>query len=180
MIWINDGITKKKKMTDDDRCEYHFQHSLPIMQKIFGWCIRYKNSEEYEQYSQLGKASAYFLRHYLGLSLFCYVPGIPLDNNRTEETLRCPIRGRNQYHFFRTVEGARVASIHLTILMTAIRAGINHVDYLETVLRYHEAVAADPQAWLPWNYKDALKQVEYPDESARYTVNPLANSKLVA
>jgi hypothetical protein len=167
-------------MTDDERCEYHFRHSLPIMQKIFSWCIRYQNSEDYEQYSQLGKAAAYFLRHYLGLSLFCFVPGIPLDNNRTEETLRCPIRGRNQYHFFKTVEGARVASIHLTILMTAIRAGINHLDYLEAALRHHEEVAADPEAWLPWNYKDALKRVEQPDDSTPYTVNPLAKSKLVA
>lgn len=174
VIWRNDDATKEKRMTEEERCNYHFEHSLPVMQKIFSWCILHLDSDEYEQNSQLSKAAAYFIRHYLGLSLFCFVPGIPLDNNRTEQTLRCPIRGRDQYHFFRTLEGARVASIHLTILMTAIRAGVNHQEYLEHVLRHHQAVAADPDAWLPWNYKKTLSEMPPTDPDQDYQINPLA------
>ncbi len=157
-------------MTEEERYHYHFEHSLPVMQKIFSWCILHLDSDEYDQNTQLSKAAAYFIRHYLGLSL---LPGIPLDNNRTEQTLRCPIRGRNQYQFFRTLEGARVASIHLTILMTTIRAGVNHQEYLEHVLRHHQAVAANPGAWLPWNYKKTLSEMPPAEPTQDYQINPL-------
>ena len=81
------------------------------MQAIHDWGKQYVDSEEYEQHSIIGRAVRYFHNHYKGLIKFCEIPGMPIDNNRAEETLKCPIRGRKLSYFFKTPRGAQVASI---------------------------------------------------------------------
>jgi len=158
-IWRNDTETKKLGLTPQERCAYHRQHSLPILKRIRTWCWSYRSSPTYEAHSALGKACRYFLKHFFGLVLFCFVVGMPLDNNPSERGLKVPIRGRKLYHFFRTAQGARVASIHLTVLLTCIRSGINPKPYLLAVLRHQEAVVQHPSRWLPWNYQHELKRL---------------------
>ena len=158
-IWRNDKQTKKLRMTPQERCAHHRQHSLPILKRIRAWCWSYRSSPTYEAHSALGKACRYFLKHFFGLALFCFVVGMPLDNNPSERGLKVPIRGRKLYHFFRTAQGARVASIHLTVLLTCIRSGINPKKYLLAVLRHQEAVVQNPSRWLPWNYQHELKRL---------------------
>ena len=151
--------TKKERITPQERRDYHHQHSLPVLKQIRAWCWSYRSSPTYEAYSALGKACRYFLKHFFGLALFCFVVGMPLDNNPSERGLKVPIRGRKLYHFFRTAQGARVASIHLTVLLTCIRSGINPKNYLLAVLRHQEAVVQNPSRWLPWNYQHELKRL---------------------
>ena len=44
----------------------------------------------------------------------------------------------------------------MSVLHTAIAAGINPFDYLNTLQLYSDAVQANPDQWLPWNYQDTL------------------------
>lgn len=151
-IWINEDHCVEQKMTDDQRLIYHREHSLPIMSAIYDWGQAYINSDQYEQHSMLGRAVRYFMNHFEGLTKFCEVPGMVIDNNRPEETLKLPIRGRKLSYFFKTAKGAEVASINLSVIMTCVRADVNPCDYLVAVLRYSDAVAEHPENWMPWNY----------------------------
>ena len=54
--------------------------------------------------------------------------------------------------FYRTLKGARVGDIFMSLTHTA---ELNHVapfEYLVAIQRHADTVAAHPGAWMPWNY----------------------------
>jgi transposase len=53
--------------------------------------------------------------------------------------------------FYRTLNGARVGDIHMTLIHTAELNGVNAFDYLAALLRHPMEVAASPGEWMPWN-----------------------------
>lgn len=159
-IWVNDTHTKDQGMNDQQRLAYHQKHSLPVMESIKAWSEEQKAADDHEENGALGKAINYFLKHYPGLSGFCRTPGIPIDNNRTEETLKIVIRGRKNYFFFKTENGAGVANVLTSLIATAWRAGINVYEYLVHIQRYKQQVKADPAAWVPYRYEETLAELQ--------------------
>ena len=97
-IWVNDDYTKTEKLTPSARLIYHQQHSLPIMQEIKLWGETHFSNETVEENSGLGKAIRYFIKHYVGLSDFCSLEGVKIDNNRIEAMLKIVVRDRNYVH----------------------------------------------------------------------------------
>ncbi len=158
-IWVFNGHTKEQNMTDQQRMEYHRKHSLPIMQKILRWCQEKLQDKTFEENSSLGKAVHYFINHFDGLCRFCWIPGVLIDNNRTEETLKIAIRGRKTYMFFKTDIGAGVANILTSLIATAWRAGINVFEYLNDIQRYNDQVRASPELWVPYRYEATIKAI---------------------
>ena len=61
--------------------------------------------------------------------------------------------------FYKTLNGARVGDLFMSIIHTAELAKINVFGYLVALQRHHERVAEDPAAWMPWNYSSALAQI---------------------
>lgn len=159
-IWVNDHHTKHTGMTQQQRLEHHKEHSLPVMKTLKAWCEEQQAADDYEENGPLGKAIKYFLKHYPGLTEFCRTPGVPIDNNRTEETLKMVIRGRKNYYFFKTENGAGVANVLTSIIATAWRAGINVYEYLVHIQRYKEHVKANPAAWVPYRYEETLAELQ--------------------
>jgi len=66
------------------------------------------------------------------------------------------IRHRNNSLFYRSQRGARVGDIYMTLIHTTELQGENPFHYLTELMRHESAVAEDPAAWLPWNYRDTL------------------------
>lgn len=62
--------------------------------------------------------------------------------------------------FFKTVAGATVANIVTTLIMTAYRAQQNPFDYLTALQKYQSDLARRPSMWMPWNYKETIKELE--------------------
>ena len=108
----------------------------------------------------MGKAIQYLLRHWRPLTLFLREAGAPLDNNISERALkRAVLHGKNAL-FYRTLNGAQVGDIYMTLIHTCQLCNANSFDYLIELQRHAEEVAAQPGNWMPWNYRDTLAQLE--------------------
>lgn len=163
-IWANEKKTQDLKLTPEKRLAYHKEHSLPVMEGLKNWCEKEQEKEDYEEHSALGKAIKYFLKHFSFLIAFCKILGMPIDNNRTEQTLKYIIRGRKSYMFFKTVAGATVANIITSLIMTAYRAKQSPFDYLIALQKYQSDLARRPSMWMPWNYQETIKELQQESE----------------
>lgn len=159
-IWENEDVIKDRGYDDDRRLTYHQKHSLPAMEQLKQWALKKQASDVFEEHSALGKAVKYFLKHYDKLILFCVEPGALIDNNRMEEKLKIPIRGRKTSHFYKTAIGAGVANILISIIATADQANENIYEYLQALQKNNEFVKQDPAAWLPWSYRATLAKLK--------------------
>ena len=159
-IWKAEDVVKEENLNPNQRLAYHKQHSLPAMQAIRDWAAKKLEEEDFEEYSALGKAINYFLRHYDKLILFCIEPSALIDNNRMEEKLKILIRGRKMAHFYKTVNGAGVGNVLISLIATAYDADENVYDYLVALQKHRQHVKENPAIWLPWNYKKTLNSIE--------------------
>jgi transposase len=157
-IWGNEAIIQDQKMSDEKRLAYHQEHSLPAMTSIHAWVIKKLASEDFEEYSALGKAIKYFHKYYDGLIMFCVMLGAPIDNNRMEEKLKIVIRGRKTSHFYKTANGAGVANVIISLIATAAQADVNSYEYLIALQKNRKRVKENPKNWLPWNYEITLAE----------------------
>ncbi len=53
---------------------------------------------------------------------------------------------------YKTVRGAEVGDIFMSLIETCALNHVNPFDYLMALGRHCAQVATDPAAWLPWNY----------------------------
>ena len=103
----------------------------------------------------LGSAIGYMLRHWEKLTLFLRQAGAPLDNNLCERALKKAILHRKNALFYKTQNGARVGDLFMSLIYTCQLNQANPFDYLTQLQRHADAIAASPQLWMPWNYRDA-------------------------
>lgn len=109
-----------------------------------------------EPNSTLGAAILYMQKRWSELTLFLRVAGAPLDNNVCERALKKAILHRNNAYFYRTLNGARVGDIFMSLIHTAELNHIAPFEYLVALQRNAAAVAAHPADWMPWNYQATL------------------------
>ncbi len=164
---------KKLGVSDEERLRIHQRDSGPVMEALEKWLKAFVAEKRIEPNSGMGKAINYLLKHWSGFCRFLHVPGAPLENNLTERILKMAIRHRKNSLFFKTQHGADVADVYMTIICTCELNGVNPFDYLTSLMRNSKAVAADPESWLPWNYREALARV---GAMERHTPNGLAGT----
>lgn len=157
-IWDNQDECKGKN--SQDRLTYHKEHSLPVINEIRTWGEKLLESNEVEANSSLGKAIKYFIKHFAGLSAFCHFEGAKIDNNEMESMLKLVIRGRKNSLFFKTQHGADIADVITSLIATCEKQKVNSFDYLKKIQRYSDKVRLNPENWLPWNYREAIKVLE--------------------
>ena len=87
------------------------------------------------------------------------MPGAPLDNNICERALKKAILHRKNSLFYKTLNGAHVGDIFMSLIHTTEMNGSSPFDYLVELQRHHEEVAMEPSQWMPWNYKDTLTRI---------------------
>ena len=78
------------------------------MEEIKLWGEEHLSSGKVESNSSLGCALRYFIKHYEGLSCFCTVDGVKLDNNLIEAMLKIIVRDRKNAMFHKTLHGATI------------------------------------------------------------------------
>ena len=115
--------------------------------------------------SALGKAMTYLLKRWESLTLFLRVPGAPLDNNICERSLKQAILHRKNALFYRTQNGAWVGDLFMSLIHTCRLCEANPFDYLTELQKHADRVAANPQAWLPWNYRETLQNLPAPSRT---------------
>ena len=155
-VYKNDAYTRDRKMDPQTRLTYHQQHSQKWMDDLDDWCHAQLDERIVEPNSNLGKAIAYMIRHWDALTLFLEQPGAPLDNNICERALKKAILHRKNSMFYKTMNGARVGDLFMSLIHTCQLNGVNALDYLRTLTEYACRLAAAPQQWLPWSYRDTV------------------------
>ena len=80
--------------------------------------------------SAVGKAVAYAMHMWKGLTPFLADPAIPIDNNGAERALRGPVVGRKNHYGSKSLRGTRVAATFYTLFETAKLAGVDPKAYV--------------------------------------------------
>jgi hypothetical protein len=78
------------------------------------------------------------LNHWPKLTLFLQQPGAPLDNNIVERALKKAILNRKNALFYRTLNGAGVGDLFMSLIHTCELNGANPFDYLTESQRHSE------------------------------------------
>ena len=158
-VYHNDALSREKKMSPEERLAFHQEHSGPVMERLKDWLTAQLAEQRTEPNSGLGKAISYLLRHWTKLTLFLRQQGAPLDNNIVERALKKAILHRKNALFYKTMNGARVGDLFMSLIHTCELNKVNPFDYLTELLRHPAQLIIRPAEWMPWNYRDAANAV---------------------
>jgi transposase len=158
IVYRNDAIARERDLSKEDRLQFHQAESGPAMRELHAWLARQFDERRVEPNSRLGEAISYLLKHWEKLTLFLRVPGAPLDNNVCERALKKAILHRKNSYFFKTQRGAHVGDIFMSLIYTCELSAANPFDYLTELERHSAEAASNPQGWMPWNYRELLKE----------------------
>jgi len=157
-VYKHDAEARKQGLSPEERLRLHQELSAPLMTKLRQWLDKQLDEHLVEPNSSLGEALSYLKKHWEKLTLFLRKAGAPLDNNICERALKKAILHRKNALFYKTLRGAAVGDLFMSIIHTCELNKVGAFDYLVAVLRHHEAVAKNPAEWMPWNYREALQR----------------------
>jgi len=154
VVYRNDASARERHLSPEERLRFHQEASGPTLQQLHGWLTRQLEEKLAEPNSGLGGALRYMLRHWDKLTLFLRQAGAPLDNNICERALKKAILHRKNALFYKTPNGARVGDLFMSLIYTCQLNEANPFDYLTQLQQHSDQVAAGPQNWMPWNYRE--------------------------
>ncbi len=157
-VFDNDDITKNNGMSDEERMRFHKEHSLPLLEKLREMCRTKIESKLVEPRSPLWEPLTFVINQWPRLIKFCEVPGVPIDTNLCEQTLIIPVRYLVGSFNFKTLNGSTVGDHQMSLTATAKANRLEPVSYLTDCLENHEDLAENPENYLPWNYRDRMKE----------------------
>jgi len=159
VVYHNDALARERGLSPEARLQFHQAQSTPVMDELHAWLTQQIEQRLVEPNSGLGKAILYMLKRWSKFTLFLRQAGAPLDNNLCERALKKVILHRKNALFYKTENGAYVGDMYLSLIHTCELCGINPRDYLTELLRHEREVAASPEGWMPWNYRQTLDGV---------------------
>jgi len=161
-VYINDAEAKSQGFSAQQRLHWHQAHSGPRMAQLQNWLSEQIEQHYVEPNSGLGQAIAYMRKHWEALTLFLRQPGAPLDNNVCERALKKAILHRKNSYFYKTLNGARVGDLFMSLIHTCELNDVNPFDYLTQLQKHANALSSDPDSWMPWNYRTTLQKTNTP------------------
>jgi hypothetical protein len=156
-VYRFEATAKQEKLTDVERLAFHREHSQPVMEELQKWMKDQIEQKKVEPNSGLGEAINYMLKRWEPLTRFLSVSGAPLDNNIVERALKMAILHRKNSMSFKTLNGARIGDVHMSLIHTCELNRVNPFDYLMALQQHAAQAAKDPTRWLPWNYRQAVE-----------------------
>jgi transposase len=157
-VYYHDAQARQQGLSGAERLRFHQQHSAPVMEELHEWLQAQLAQKKTEPNSALGKAINYMLRHWTGLTVFLRQAGAPIDNNICEQVLKRAVLHRKNALFYRTLNGAEVGDLFMSLIHTCELGGANSFHYLTELQRQAPQVAAKPSQWMPWNYRETLER----------------------
>jgi hypothetical protein len=119
------------EMTDRERHEFRQQVAQPIVADFHAWLL-----EQYERElpkSKLRAAIGYMTNRWDAFQRYLEHGAIPIDNNRTEASLKFAILGRKAWLFFGNERGGEAAAALFTLTKSCNRHRIDPCAYLRDV-----------------------------------------------
>jgi transposase len=157
-IYRVEAQAKAAGLSPEQRLAAHQTHSQPVMEELRAWFTEQIDGKKVEPNSGLGGAIAYMQKRWTPLTQFLRIPGAPLDNNEAERILKRCILHRKNSLLYRTVRGARVGDVFMSLVETCRANQTNPFAYMMAVVRNAAAAKANPQCWMPWNFAAALAE----------------------
>ena len=161
-VYHYDALAREQGLSLEKRLLFHQEHSGPLMKDLHEWMEAQLAEHKTEPNSGLGKAISYLLNHWPKLTLFLRQAGAPIDNNIVERALKKAILNRKNALFYKTLNGAGVGDLFMSLIHTCELNGANPFDYLTELLRHLEELKQNPSEWMPWNYRDTLARLTVP------------------
>jgi len=161
-VYHYDALARKQELSPEGRLRFHQEHSGPLMKGLHEWMEVQFAEHRTEPNSGLGKAISYILNHWPKLTLFLQQPGAPLDNNIVERALKKAILNRKNALFYKTLNGAAVGDLFMSLIYTCELNGANPFDYLTELQRHARELSRKPSEWMPWNYRETLARLATP------------------
>jgi len=155
-VYGHDARCREEQLSPEQRLSVHQEHSKPIMDELHLWVQAQFADRLVEPNSGLGKALQYLRNHWDELTLFLRRAGAPLDNNVCEQALKRAVLHRKGSMFYKTMTGAEVGDIYMSLIHTCRLCEVNPLDYLNALQRRAADVIADAALWLPWNFREQL------------------------
>jgi len=155
-VYGHDAEARDRGLTPVERLRLHQERSTPVMDALHAWLELQLAERRAEPNSGLGQAIGYLLRHWVPLTLFLRQAGAPLDNNIVERALKRAVLHRKNALYYRSLNGAEVGDLFMSLIHTCQLCGANSFDYLIELQRHARELAARPSEWMPWNYRDTL------------------------
>ena len=152
-IWKNERHCDDLSLSTEKRLSYHQKNSGPFMEKIYSYAKKLLDSREVEPNSSIGKACKYLLRHWEGLTMFLRYGEAPIDNNECERLIKKAIIHRKNSLFYKSDMGATVGDTIMSVGFTGLEHGVQIYNWFETMLINYSDVFANPDQYLPWNFK---------------------------
>jgi transposase len=158
-VYGNDAEARERSLSPEQRLELHHERSAPVMDELHNWLEWQLAERKTEPNSGLGKAITYLLRHWRPLTLFLREAGAPLDNNIVERSLKRAVLHRKNALFYRSLNGAAVGDLFMSLIHTCQLCDANSFEYLIELQRHAAALATNPAEWMPWNYRETLARL---------------------
>ncbi len=155
-VYSHDADARERGLTPAQRLQFHQQHSSPVMEELHRWLETQFAQKRVEPNSGLGQAMNYLLRHWRGLTAFLREANAPLDNNLCERALKRVVLHRKNALFYKTLNGAQVGDLFMSLIHTCELCEANAFDYLTELQKHATELAGKPAQWMPWNYREAL------------------------
>lgn len=155
-VYKHDATCRQDQRSPEQRLSFHQEHSQPIMEGLQRWMNEQFDKRLVEPNCGLGKALRYLIGHWEALTLFLRKAGAPLDNNVCEQILKRAIMHRKGSMFYRTVTGAEVGDIYMSLIHTCRLCDANPFEYLNALQHHAQNVISHAARWLPWNYREQL------------------------
>lgn len=115
--------------------EERTRHSQPLVHDFFDWVDTQLLETALLQKNPFVKACAYALHRKKALSVFLTDPGVAIDTNHLERSLRPIPMGRKNWLFCWTEVGAKYVGIIQSLLVTCRLQGVDPYTYLVDVLQ---------------------------------------------
>jgi transposase len=124
--------------------------------KVYFEAMKKKAYEELPKYpikNQYGKALNYFLKNYVGLTLFLGQAYVSIDNNAQERLLRSHVVGRKTWYGTHSEQGSKTAAILFSLVETCKLNKVNPREYFKDLV---EDLLAGKKPYTPKHYKDLV------------------------
>jgi len=157
IVYRTDAEARKRKLSPAKRLQLHRTKSQQTMTRLHNWLQRQFDDKLVEPNSALGEAITYMLNHWEKLTRFLQVAGAPLDNNICERALKKAIIHRKNALFYKSQRGARIGDMYMSLIYTCEQCDVSSFEYLTELHRNADQVAAEPDSWMPWNYRAAVE-----------------------
>ena len=128
------------------------------MEELKAMCEDKIKSKLVEPRSLLWEPLSFIINQWSRLTKFYQEPGVPLDTNLVEQALIIPVRYLAGSFNYKNQTGAEVGDRHMSLVATARANDVEPVAYLTHCLRNHKDLAQRPEHYLPWVYRQRLRE----------------------